>query len=350
MSPPLTHEEHLQVLECIQELHGCRSLAEFPRHSLAVLKRLVPSDLSAFNEVNMPRGRIVAVMDRHFDELDEMAVVWERHSAEHPLVRYIQDTGDGQAVKISDFLSDDEYHRLAIYREFFAPIDAEDQMSITIRSDRGVILALAFNRPQRDFTENDRIKLNLIRPHVLQAYANAEELTGHREEKDDLHTALRETGHGLIAVDARGTMIHATPGAPECLTRFFPDEDAPGALPAAIADWAASEPHVPFTLHAPDATLIVRSPRDTTRRLLLLSEERRRPLPKGTRLTPRETEVLHWIAAGKSNAEIATILTIAAGTVKLHVQSILGKLGVENRTAAAAAARERGLLVAAHRP
>src|SRR5205085_10589037 len=108
-----------------------------------------------------------------------------------------------------------------------------------------------------------------------------------------------------------------------------------------------SEAHVPFTLHASDATLIVRSPRDTTRRLLLLSEERRRRASPGTRLTPRETEVLQWIAAGKSNAEIASILTIAPGTVKLHVQSILGKLAVENRTAAVSAARERGLLTTA---
>jgi DNA-binding NarL/FixJ family response regulator len=49
--------------------------------------------------------------------------------------------------------------------------------------------------------------------------------------------------------------------------------------------------------------------------------------------------VLQWLAEGKSNAEIAKILGVAPGTVKLHVEHILAKLGVENRTAAASYAR-----------
>jgi DNA-binding CsgD family transcriptional regulator len=52
-------------------------------------------------------------------------------------------------------------------------------------------------------------------------------------------------------------------------------------------------------------------------------------------LTPREREVLHWLGEGKSNSEIAAILDLTAGTVKLHVERILAKLGVEHRTAAA---------------
>ena len=184
---------------------------------------------------------------------------------------------------------------------------------------------------------------------MLQAYANVEELSGHRQEKEDLQTALRETGHGLIGLDAQGGMAHATPGAPECLTRFFPDADSPELVPRAIADWLGSDARTPFTLHADDAKLIVRSPQRTRRRLLLLSEERHRRVPDGKRLTPREAEVLHWLAEGKSNGEIGAILEIATGTVKLHVQSILAKLAVENRTAAATVARERGLLATPHR-
>jgi DNA-binding response OmpR family regulator/DNA-binding CsgD family transcriptional regulator len=57
-------------------------------------------------------------------------------------------------------------------------------------------------------------------------------------------------------------------------------------------------------------------------------------------LTPREAEVLFWIAEGKSNPEIALILANTAGTVKKQVQSILDKLGLENRMIAARRARE----------
>ena len=54
-------------------------------------------------------------------------------------------------------------------------------------------------------------------------------------------------------------------------------------------------------------------------------------------LTPREKETLRWVASGKRNREIGLILGISARTVQKHVQSILNKLNVETRGAAAAA-------------
>lgn len=57
-------------------------------------------------------------------------------------------------------------------------------------------------------------------------------------------------------------------------------------------------------------------------------------------LSPREAEVLLWIAQGKANGDIATILNLSEKTVKIHVGHILEKLGVENRTAAALRALE----------
>jgi DNA-binding NarL/FixJ family response regulator len=52
-------------------------------------------------------------------------------------------------------------------------------------------------------------------------------------------------------------------------------------------------------------------------------------------LTPREAEVLTWIAQGKTNSEIGMILSACTGTICKHVERILSKLRVENRTAAA---------------
>ena len=55
-------------------------------------------------------------------------------------------------------------------------------------------------------------------------------------------------------------------------------------------------------------------------------------------LTARETEVLAWIAQGKTNYETGVILSACTGTICKHVEHILSKLCVENRTAAAAIA------------
>ena len=57
-------------------------------------------------------------------------------------------------------------------------------------------------------------------------------------------------------------------------------------------------------------------------------------------LTPREAEVLLWVAQGKSNPEISVILPASVNTVKKHLQSIFEKLGVDNRNAAALRAVE----------
>jgi DNA-binding NarL/FixJ family response regulator len=64
----------------------------------------------------------------------------------------------------------------------------------------------------------------------------------------------------------------------------------------------------------------------------------------GNDLTAREGEVLQLIASGKTNREIATGLEITEGTVKGHVNNILSKLGVSDRTQAVTTAIQRGIV------
>jgi DNA-binding NarL/FixJ family response regulator len=61
-------------------------------------------------------------------------------------------------------------------------------------------------------------------------------------------------------------------------------------------------------------------------------------------LTPREFDVLEQIVNGMSNKEIATVLGVSEATVKTHINSLLGKLGVTDRTQAATAAIQRGIV------
>ena len=61
-------------------------------------------------------------------------------------------------------------------------------------------------------------------------------------------------------------------------------------------------------------------------------------------LSTRELEVLQLVATGLTNQQIAERLVISIRTVKKHVENIHGKLGVQNRTEAAAKARQLGLV------
>lgn len=63
-----------------------------------------------------------------------------------------------------------------------------------------------------------------------------------------------------------------------------------------------------------------------------------------TALTPREIEVLTLVAQGRSNREIGTQLFLTEATVKSHMGHVFNKLDVTSRTAAVAAARERGII------
>ncbi len=69
------------------------------------------------------------------------------------------------------------------------------------------------------------------------------------------------------------------------------------------------------------------------------------PARHGDALTPREVDVLRLVADGKTNAEIAQELFVSVGTVKVHVERIIDKLGVSDRTQAAVRAVELGYIV-----
>jgi len=62
-------------------------------------------------------------------------------------------------------------------------------------------------------------------------------------------------------------------------------------------------------------------------------------------MTPRELDVLRLIARGHTNAQIAAELFVAEATVKTYVVRILAKLGLHDRTQAAVAAYEHGLVI-----
>jgi len=94
------------------------------------------------------------------------------------------------------------------------------------------------------------------------------------------------------------------------------------------------------TVHAGDALLAPAS----TRRLIEQSARPPAPAPALDMLTPREHDVLHLLARGLTNAEIAQQLVVEPSTIKSHVASVLAKLGLRDRVQAVITAYETGLI------
>jgi DNA-binding CsgD family transcriptional regulator len=109
-------------------------------------------------------------------------------------------------------------------------------------------------------------------------------------------------------------------------------------------------PRQPLVVEHEGKRLVVRFVGDRVEgRYLLLLEEQRTAFSVSSleplSLTRRETEVLFWVAQGKTNPEIGTILGVSARTVQTHLEHVYRKLGVETRTAATMQALEMlGLL------
>ncbi len=154
--------------------------------------------------------------------------------------------------------------------------------------------------------------------------------------------AMDAAGQAVVAVDPGGEVLWMTPLALSWLRSSL---DAHGRLPAALRSWlhdALEAPEArPFELLAASEQLIVSRLRRGAQgeELLLIQCKAGSPGPaalmQAFRLTPREADVLYWVALGKTNRDIADILGMSPRTANKHLEHVFEKLGVETRTSAA---------------
>jgi DNA-binding NarL/FixJ family response regulator len=156
----------------------------------------------------------------------------------------------------------------------------------------------------------------------------ADELALRVEAENQLSQSL---DRAVVLADAAGRIVFQTRLAADLLHKHFPGE-AGDRLPAGFGG-AGSD-------------LVVRRFAERDRadlQMAVLEEKGAPPGPAALMalgLTAREAEVLYWIAQGKSNPDIATILGANVRTVHKHVEHIFQKLGLETRNAAMLSALE----------
>jgi DNA-binding NarL/FixJ family response regulator len=154
--------------------------------------------------------------------------------------------------------------------------------------------------------------------------------------------AVDVAGFGVLLVDARGRVAWRSPQAALWL-ETVDEAAAPGRLPQAM-EAALLDDSAPVLLSSVGVQLSVRNMgRVGIGETMLLLEQLSANASAPSRLTnaaltPRETEVLSWLAKGKTNRDIGDILGMSHRTVNKHLEHIFEKLGVETRAAAAALA------------
>lgn len=153
--------------------------------------------------------------------------------------------------------------------------------------------------------------------------------------------AVDVAGLGAVVLDRQGRVAWRSPQA----TRWLESAFGADAARASVA-WLQSAPgDGEVSTAMPDGSRLVarhmgQSGLSESMLLLLVTPADSNPTARAPEvpLTPRETEVLSWLAKGKTNRDIADILGMSPRTVNKHLEHIFEKLGVETRSAATAVA------------
>jgi DNA-binding CsgD family transcriptional regulator len=269
----LTSVNFQKLQNCILAIYSNQDMASLPNHIVSVISNAIPSSVSSYAKINHNDQNIIYTGMTSCRKWEELGA-FSRCMHEHPFTNFLHSESLGRhrfrddiemavqkryphlkhshhntVAKISDVLSGRQFRSLAIYNDFFRPNGVDFQLLVSLMPSPDGYTTISFNRDKIDFSEQERLLLHLIGPHIAQAHENAEAYA-----KARLAFAVSQGSGQTIRTD---------------------------------------------------------------------------------NLTYREEDVLCWVAQGKTNGEVAKILNIAPGTVKVHLERIYHKLGVDNRTSAA---------------
>jgi len=337
-----------RITEFLEELYELSDVAGLRRRLMTRLPSLIPADRVSLIESN-PRLKQASGESAPAGAFDgDLGRAYSAFIPQSPMLKAYR-RGGGSAVKYSDFVSQRQFHRLGLYSEYLRKLDAEYRIAKGLPGRVGWMTTVQLDRKLKDFSERDRLVLNVLRPHLNQSYRNALAVSSSRMRLAELERG--DDALEAVAVGMDGAVPWMSSRARGWLEAYFPGARHRGTLPEAVTSWLRRHtsvrtaelpgPRRPLVVDRGAATLVIRRVSHGPRSVLLLEERyravRTEPLrPLG--LTTRETEVLAWVAQGKASADIATILACAPRTIEKHLEHIYEKLGVETRTAAAARA------------
>lgn len=277
--------------------------------------------------------------------------VMNQYFHEHPHQMHYSKSGDCQARKISDFLTEKQLHqREGLYQKFLRPMQMEEQMTLVFpRPNSKTVDGITLFRSQRNFTERDRLILNLLLPHFMQARQTVQVFAQLQQENKQLQASLTATGS--IVISDSGDIQYMTSKAENWLQQYF-FSNSRQSLPDHLQQWvkyqkslhhsngSVPKPHLSMKIEQDGKQLVIRFVADpSSNQYILVLEEQSSPsltieALEYLGLSKREAEVLFWVAKGKENSEIAKILCVSTVTVKKHLEHTYQKLDVKTRSAA----------------
>jgi DNA-binding CsgD family transcriptional regulator len=334
--------------DLVGEAYGFEDLAEYRQGILELVTRVVPCDRVGYNEISPNESFALTVPA--FDP--SLLPRFSELIYENPLIQRFEKTHDGRPYRISDVVDQQTFHGLTLYREFYRHLGIEWQVAFTLPARAPLIVGIALTRSHKDFTEQ---LLALARPHLMQAYRNAELWSERKAMLAALEQGLDTVGQHVVVLDTHGRVEFATESARRLLGDTLANRRG---LPDKLREWLSAQDDSriatePLILEIDGNSVLARRlpcSRGDRREVLLLESGTGQLSVDALRslgLTAREAETLRWTALGHSISETAAELGIARRTVEKHLQHVYEKLGVRKLSDAAATA---WAAVGVHRP
>lgn len=144
---------------------------DFPARVVGVAARLVHADSCSYNHFDGTRLLAWHIQPAGTGAFPGSEQMFRQHLPEHPVLARHLVTGDGRALRISDFLSDRQFRSLGLYCDFYRAAEVNYQLAITASAPGGGLIGVALNRYRHDFRDTDVGLLDLLRVHIEQAAA-----------------------------------------------------------------------------------------------------------------------------------------------------------------------------------
>lgn len=162
------------LLTCLRAIYSVRGLTGFGEAVLPEIAKLIPADFIGYRAIEP----LEAISKGKYWPVDAPPCpderIWKRHAHEHPLFKPYFRATECQALKISDFLSQRQFHQFGLYCEIYRPVGVEDVLAIRLPVPVPGGIGIAFHRDRPTFSDRDRFIVDLLGPHLTQAYFNAQ--------------------------------------------------------------------------------------------------------------------------------------------------------------------------------
>jgi DNA-binding CsgD family transcriptional regulator len=344
----LPQKDYRAILDFLNNINRLQTPEAFLSKVITGLPTIVDGDLvTCFESGPAEEDHVIRFSDPQYIKFYP---AWQRHCNDHPGWGYVLRSGDCGWYGVSDYLSENAFHRTALYNEVWRHPRIEDNLGTIAIISHKVLAAVSINRPRRTFSERDRQALNLLQPHLMQAWSNTRQTADLHEQINSYAATLETRAEGIVILDGKRKVRLMTANALRHTKKYFGALGTNDSLPKKLHAWVCHQrsappdsletaPHRPWVIEYADGSELTITCVPCRDGLTLILDER--PVAGNLAilgLSRRESEVLLWVTRGKSNEEIGLILGISLGTVKKHLEHIFHKLGVESRTAAAARA------------